>query len=829
VQRGWRKVIRLELLGKPVVRNGQREVKLYAKAVALLAYLALEGRTSRRKIAELLWAGAPDALNNLSVTRGHILSELGQEALVSDLETLALGQDVWCDALEFVQNPTEENWGLYKGEFLQDLRFREWKRGLGEEFEEWVLERREWFISECQNRASQFAQTALERKDHNQAQIWLECATNTGTEPREDNARLLILLYGALGQTDKAVATYENLVFALQDALGETPSKATQEALVLARKQASEACLRLLETRQTSNKQYFIGRKAELNTLLSLQNGETAWVQGAAGMGKTALLKELARQTGWEYVPARSGLPYATLEPLIQSFDGGEYGILKQLRNLQGGFLFDDWENIDNESQDLIIRASELHYDCKILIASSTVSVFKVNCCVNLRDFSSSEINNELSELTDGIPSLVGAWLRGEPLEIALEKQVMNLQKDALEMYLLLSLLNEPDLLLVQKCLKFEKTKSELLFQKLILSGFLEYSGTVKAKLLAQKYLSINQNLKMKLAISIGININNSNAYLYFQIAKPIWNFKILDKVKSSYFEAANTLFIRGLSESALKILLELPDENWENVKILLAKIYDSLGMYKEALNEIKNIEEVSGFKSKLLWKTGKTNEAKKLAEKSLEINEESRAFAYNTFGLIALSEGKLIQAHENFSKSLVLWSKTENKDQWLSILENLAVVECQLGKSSIEAFENILEAVKDNEKRKVGILLNLGMMAEKKNEIDLAINTYVEAVDLAQTIGNNSISARGFNNLGVIFHNKKNQNLARNYYQKALFFAKKTNEELLMASILANLAELDDNIYALEECIYILKKFGHIEMAQKKQSILNRMTSSLI
>ena len=94
-------MIRLEVLGKPVVRHEQREAKLYAKAVALLAYLALEGRTSRRKIAEMLWAGAPDPLNNLSVTRGHILGELGEGALMSDLETIALGADVWCDALEW--------------------------------------------------------------------------------------------------------------------------------------------------------------------------------------------------------------------------------------------------------------------------------------------------------------------------------------------------------------------------------------------------------------------------------------------------------------------------------------------------------------------------------------------------------------------------------------------------------------------------------------------------------------------------------------------------------------------------------------------------------
>ncbi len=263
-------MIRLEVLGKPIVRNQNCEAKLYAKAVALLAYLALEGRTSRRKIAEMLWAGAPDPLNNLSVTRGHIIGELGEGALVSDLETIALGANVWCDVIEWQKDPSQKSWGLYRGEFLQDLRLREWKRGLGEEFEEWVEEKRLQCAAGYLNRATQYANTALDQKDYQEAGRWLGYATSQIDDPREDATQLLILVYGVLGNTDLAVQCYNTLCSSLGNVLSAEPTATTKEAIGLAKNKASDKCERLLEARKTIAKGFFVEDTPQLRTYFAL-------------------------------------------------------------------------------------------------------------------------------------------------------------------------------------------------------------------------------------------------------------------------------------------------------------------------------------------------------------------------------------------------------------------------------------------------------------------------------------------------------------------------------------------------------------------------------
>ncbi len=306
-------MIRLEVLGKPMVKIQNREAKLYAKAVALLAYLALEGRTSRRKIAEMLWAGAPDALNNLSVTRGHILGELGETALVSDLETIALGANVWCDALEWQKDPSRQSWDLYRGEFLQDLRLREWKRGLGEEFEEWVEQKRTDFAVERSGLALALAKEALRSEQYLDAQAWLEFSANDFNEPHEEAVRWLICLYGFQNQIDKTRAIYSKLDTNLKETLGVCPTAQTQAAFLLARDGQSAECLHLLKQEFVSSPRQnqseplllhtpFIGRNDVLRDLfdflLTKPNtlARAVGIMGEPGAGKSRLALELARR-----------------------------------------------------------------------------------------------------------------------------------------------------------------------------------------------------------------------------------------------------------------------------------------------------------------------------------------------------------------------------------------------------------------------------------------------------------------------------------------------------------------------------------------------------
>ena len=117
-------MLRLELLGTPNLTVSGRTVKLGVKQLALLAFLALEGRSSRRKLGTLLWSDAPNSLNNLSNARNQLIKIIGQDAIKADAEYLAL-KEFHTDVFEFSQGVKigdSSVWGLWRGGFLTGLR-----------------------------------------------------------------------------------------------------------------------------------------------------------------------------------------------------------------------------------------------------------------------------------------------------------------------------------------------------------------------------------------------------------------------------------------------------------------------------------------------------------------------------------------------------------------------------------------------------------------------------------------------------------------------------------------------------------------------------------
>ncbi|WP_297854859.1 tetratricopeptide repeat protein [Meiothermus sp.] len=107
------------------------------KPLLLLAYLALDGSKSRRHLAELLWPGASDGLNSLSVA----LTQLRAAGVRIEGEEV-LRVEIPCDAVELqtalARGELAEARRLYKGRFLEGA-----DDGLPPELEEWVWAKRE--------------------------------------------------------------------------------------------------------------------------------------------------------------------------------------------------------------------------------------------------------------------------------------------------------------------------------------------------------------------------------------------------------------------------------------------------------------------------------------------------------------------------------------------------------------------------------------------------------------------------------------------------------------------------------------------------------------
>ena len=349
--------IALLLLGNPELHVRNRRIDVGVKRLAALAYLALNGTTRRRTLAELLWPDSDNPLNNLAVARNDLSRILGADGLEVDAQTIGLGPAVRVDLQRWRTGTGQrdpEAWGLYRGAFLEGLRLNDWANGLGEEFETWLLETRETLALEQREFAHHLGLEALRESDFERAQGFLKVAHglahglagNPNEEPREDATGWYILTLGAIGQHDAAMTAFANLRQRLLEELEVEPNAQTRRALEFARTNP-EACraqiTQILDTQrlntqrlntqrldtqrlntqrldtqrlntQRANKPRhethreqtpLVGRETQLRELeaqlLNAPSGFTLFVRGESGVGKTRLLQTLQERNGGKH------------------------------------------------------------------------------------------------------------------------------------------------------------------------------------------------------------------------------------------------------------------------------------------------------------------------------------------------------------------------------------------------------------------------------------------------------------------------------------------------------------------------------------------------
>ena len=225
----------LSLLGGVALRgvpaDGADQLVRQSKVVALLACVALTpaGASTRRdRLAGLLWPELDQAHARASLRKAvhYARSVLGEDAVVSrGDEDLALGESVWCDAIELRESIDRNRLGraveLYRGDLMPGFYLPECH-----DFDAWLEEQR-----------SSLRETAV-------AACWalaqhLE-AGNNGTEASRyarrltrldrTNERLLrrsMQMLDRLGDRAGALAVYEEFVRRLRKELETDPSQET--------------------------------------------------------------------------------------------------------------------------------------------------------------------------------------------------------------------------------------------------------------------------------------------------------------------------------------------------------------------------------------------------------------------------------------------------------------------------------------------------------------------------------------------------------------------------------------------------------------------------
>jgi DNA-binding SARP family transcriptional activator len=348
--------IRLFLFGAPrIERDGVRVEVDTRKAVALVAYLAVEDQAFRRdSLAGLLWPehDSNQARGALRRTLSTLKKAMGGEGIVADRATVGLAPNsVSTDAVTFEaivaqSSPPFESGdcsaslelleralALYKGDFLAGFSLRD-----SVDFEDW-----QYYQAESYKR---LMSTALERT--------VECLSMNGRFPEaierahrwlsldplhEPAHRKLMLLYSWNDQRASALKQYRECVALLERELGVPPLEETTKLYLQItdnevappERSALPSQPIALDSVVAPSPVPLVGRSDQLGELARIHEssagaGRVALIEGEAGIGRSRLAEEFvasARRAGAATAMARchpeeTSLPFGALTELMR-------------------------------------------------------------------------------------------------------------------------------------------------------------------------------------------------------------------------------------------------------------------------------------------------------------------------------------------------------------------------------------------------------------------------------------------------------------------------------------------------------------------------------
>lgn len=315
----------LHALGTPRLELTDKSLTLKRRAVAVLCYLALEGPTTRSKIAGLLWPDSHEATarNNLA----QLLSRLRQSAgepLVIGSDILKLHPDVSVDAANLkVRAFSGDAQGVlaHSGELLAGVDFDDLP-----EFSDWLGSEREALRSLYRQALETLIERAEKSGRYKDAIPFAE-ALIAQDSVSETAYRTLMRLQYLQGDRPMALKTYHRCKEILARELGVDPLPETKE---LARKIDQDDVSVLTHHVRTPlpsevlRPPTLVGRDALWTQLTDAwESGKVIYIRGEPGIGKTRLAQEFVASKGKVlYLSAQPGyqaVPFAAAASLARS------------------------------------------------------------------------------------------------------------------------------------------------------------------------------------------------------------------------------------------------------------------------------------------------------------------------------------------------------------------------------------------------------------------------------------------------------------------------------------------------------------------------------
>jgi DNA-binding SARP family transcriptional activator len=299
----------LRLSNLPQVEpRGAAAVPLAPRDAALLAWLAVQGPTSRDRLAAMLWPGS-------SETQAHT-------ALRQRLFRLKkqLGRDVAFGSPLLQLTPGISHDLADAGEILGSLALPD-----APELEAWLRQERERRLSREQDALASQAQSLEDAGNAGAALVVAKALLRL--EPLSEAAHQRVMrLHYLLGDRAAALAAFDACEQVLKDEVGTRPSAQTLALLSTIEAAREVSAPRLLRAVPASvlRPPRMVGRDRALSRLeQAWAAGHVAVVTGEAGMGKSRLLQCFMQRTpGLVRAAGRhgdAGVPLATLARLLRA------------------------------------------------------------------------------------------------------------------------------------------------------------------------------------------------------------------------------------------------------------------------------------------------------------------------------------------------------------------------------------------------------------------------------------------------------------------------------------------------------------------------------
>lgn len=315
---------RAALLGRAQLLGPGPALDLERKAAALLAYLALEGPTSRARLAGLLWPDTREAAarNNLVQLLRKMRVTTGQEP-VTGADVLSLGPDFQVDALEaraLITQGRPAEFAAVIPALLSGLTYDDCP-----DLDDWLTAERarwtEWHVA-----ALRATSADLERSgDLDGALAWAQRLSDADTVSEEAWRRVMRLQY-LRGDRPAALRAYHRCVEMLAREFGSEPLPETAALAREIERGAVAALPRPVTTPPlaTLRPPRLLGREAAWAQLeAAWARGQWLIISGEPGVGKTRLALDFAASRGAFVVcPGRPGdaaQPLATTARALRS------------------------------------------------------------------------------------------------------------------------------------------------------------------------------------------------------------------------------------------------------------------------------------------------------------------------------------------------------------------------------------------------------------------------------------------------------------------------------------------------------------------------------